>query len=83
MKTMIEDGHLVIRIPLLTPPEPSASGKTQLLASTRGNKRCGLQVEGKPVYLGLTAYVYTAPRNAGDAQPTSEPAGAGSEQGVA
>ena len=34
MKVSIEDGDLVIRLPLNRPPVPSASGKTRVVAST-------------------------------------------------
>ena len=56
MKTAIENGVLVIRIPLET-PRPSATGKTLLVASTGGNVVTSSTVDGKPVVVGLNAYV--------------------------
>lgn len=56
-----EGDTLVIRIPIQA-PTPSASGKTLVVASTRGNQRTALQIDGKDLYLGLNAYVYAKPR---------------------
>jgi hypothetical protein len=56
METKIEDGCLVIRIPLQT-PTPSSSGKTLIVASTGGNVVTTAMVEGKPVVVGLNAYI--------------------------
>ena len=56
-----EGDTLVVRIPIKT-PTPSASGKTLVVASTRGNQKTAVQIDGKDVYLGLTAYVYAAPK---------------------
>jgi len=50
-------GALVIRMPLQLPPSPSASGKTLVLASTRGNLKTTAVWEGKPIVLGVNAYV--------------------------
>lgn len=56
-----EGDTLVIRIPIKT-PAPSASGKTLVVASTRGNQKTAIQVEGKDLYLGVNAYVYAEPK---------------------
>ena len=56
MKATIEGNELVIRMPLET-PTPSASGKTLVVASTRGNVVSSVQVQGKPVTIGLNAYI--------------------------
>ena len=58
MTVTIENNELVIRVPLDT-PAPSASGKTLVVASTRGNMRT-TAIEprtGKPITIGLNAYV--------------------------
>jgi hypothetical protein len=55
MKAEILHGHLVVTIPL-QPAQASASGKTKVIASTRGNKVL-CQFEGKPVTIGLNAYI--------------------------
>jgi cytosine/adenosine deaminase-related metal-dependent hydrolase len=37
--------------------KPSASGKTRIVASTNGNQVTEVLVDGKPVIIGLNAYV--------------------------
>ncbi len=56
MKTEIRDNKLYIEIDLQE-PTPSASGKTLVVASTRGNVITSAQVNGKPVTVGLNAYI--------------------------
>jgi hypothetical protein len=56
-----EGEMLVIRIPIKK-PTPSASGKTLVVASTRGNQKTGVQIDGKDLYLGVNAYVYAEPK---------------------
>jgi hypothetical protein len=41
----------------LEKPTPSASGKTLVVASTRGNAVTTAEVDGKPVVIGLNAYI--------------------------
>ena len=41
----------------LEEPTPSASGKTLVVASTRGNARTDAQVEGKTLVVGVNAYI--------------------------
>lgn len=60
--SVTRDGDtLVIRIPI-TPPTPSSSGKTLVVASACDNQKTGVQIDGKDVYLGLNAYVYAEPK---------------------
>lgn len=57
MKASIKDKILTIEIELQE-PTPSASGKTLVIASTHGNTTLSdLKVEGKPVVIGLNAYI--------------------------
>lgn len=56
-----EGDMLVIRIPI-TAPTPSSSGKTLVVASTRGNQKTVVQIDGKDLYLGVNACVYTGPK---------------------
>jgi len=56
-----EGDMLVIRI-LIKKATPSASGKTLVVASTRGNQKTGVQIDGKDLYLGVNAYVYAEPK---------------------
>jgi len=48
--------ELVIRIPLQS-PRPSASGKTLVVATSGGNQATTAQVNGKPVTIGVNAYI--------------------------
>ncbi len=57
MKVTIEDGHLVIRLPMNPTPTPSASGKTLLVASTHGNVATSATVNDKPVIVSVNAYI--------------------------
>ena len=56
VKAEIRDGKLVIEIELQE-PTPSASGKTLVVASTRGNATTEAMIDGKPVVIGLNAYI--------------------------
>ena len=59
MQVEIKDGNLVITIPMQK-PTPSASGKTLVVASSHGNQPTSAQVDGKPVVVGLNAYIMNA-----------------------
>lgn len=56
MKAKIEKNVLHIEIELQK-PSPSSSGKTLVVASTHGNQVTDLLIDGKPVTIGLNAYV--------------------------
>ena len=56
LQAKIENNELVIRIPL-EKPKPSSSGKTLIVASTGGNVQIDVEVDGKPVFVGLNAYI--------------------------
>jgi len=56
MEASIQDNVLTIRIPLQA-PKPSASGKTLVVASSGGNVTTTATVNGKPVTVGLNAYI--------------------------
>jgi len=56
MKVEIRDDKLCIEIDLET-PTPSSSGKTLVVASTRGNTVTDVEIDGKPVTIGLNAYI--------------------------
>ena len=51
----IEDDFLVIRVPMNPTPIRSATGKSLVVASSHGNKETDLEVEGKPVFVGVNA----------------------------
>jgi len=56
MKVEIRDNKLFIEIDL-EEPKPSASGKTLVVASTRGNAVTTAKINDKPVVVGLNAYI--------------------------
>jgi hypothetical protein len=56
MTATIKDNVLTIAIDM-QPPRPSASGKTLVVATTHGNMVTTAQVNGKPVTIGLNAYI--------------------------
>jgi len=57
LSVKVEGKELVIRLPLSENPPPSASGKTLVVASTHGNKVTEIVVQGKPVTVGVNAYI--------------------------
>jgi hypothetical protein len=54
----VEDGFLVIKVPLNPSPVRSATGKTMVVASSHGNKETEVQVQGQSVFVGVNAYIY-------------------------
>jgi hypothetical protein len=56
MDVKIENGKLYISIELQE-PTPSASGKTLVVATTHGNMPTQCMINGKPVVIGLNAYI--------------------------
>ena len=57
MKVEIKDGHLIISIPVNEPPVRSKSGKSLIVASSNGNVKTNVMVQGSPLILGLNAYI--------------------------
>lgn len=57
MKAEIKGKELIITIQMESDPQPSASGKTLVVASSRGNQETTVQVKGKNVIIGLNAYI--------------------------
>ena len=55
MKAEIKNGNLIITLPLQT-PQRRASGKTRVLATSRGNVKTDLIYQGQPVTVGVNAY---------------------------
>ncbi len=56
LKAEIKDNKLFIEIDL-EKPTPSASGKTLVVASTHGNMVTSAEVDGKPLIVGINAYI--------------------------
>jgi hypothetical protein len=54
----IEGDILVIRVPMNSKPTLSATGKTLVVATSHGNKQTELEVEGRPVFVGVNAYIH-------------------------
>lgn len=58
LKAEIKNGKLLIEIDAdITNPRPSKSGKTRIVSSTNGNVQTSAMVNGKPVTVGLNAYI--------------------------
>jgi hypothetical protein len=58
MKVEIKGTDLVITLPMQSPPKPSSSGKTLIVATSAGNKTLDdVLVDGKPVTVGVNAYI--------------------------
>jgi hypothetical protein len=53
----IEGTKMHIVADIENPPVPSASGKTLVVCTTRGNHKTAAMIDGKPVTIGLNAYI--------------------------
>lgn len=58
IKATLNEANDKLEISLPVEPRKSASGKTLVLASTRGNIRTGIEYKGREVMLGVNAYVF-------------------------
>ena len=56
MTAKVEKNKLIIEIEFNEQGEISASGKSRVHASTRGNQVTECKVNGKPLVIGLNAY---------------------------
>jgi len=56
MNVEVKGNKLCIEIDL-EKPTPSVSGKTLVVASTRGNATTTAVIDGKPIIIGLNAYI--------------------------
>ena len=57
MQVELKNNKLVITIDVNAKPTPSASGKTLVVASSHGNQQTSVMIDGKPVIVGVNAYV--------------------------
>jgi len=57
MKAQIKEGKLIIELECNKKPVKSASGKTLVVASSHGNQPTAAVVDGKPVIIGVNAYI--------------------------
>lgn len=63
MKAKIRNGRLIVSVPMQEPTPSKSSGKTLVVASSRGPQESSVLVEGKPVYVNLNAYIYADTRD--------------------
>lgn len=59
--TRNKNGDLVITVPVDEQGTPSGSGKSLIHASTRGNVKTDLEINGQPVVLSLNVYTKRQP----------------------
>ena len=57
MQVELKNNKLIITIDVNAKPAPSASGKTLVVASSHGNQRTAVMIDGKPVIVGVNAYI--------------------------
>ena len=57
MTARLEGKKLIIEIDCEPTPRPSATGKTLVVASSHGNQATTTQVNGKPLTVGVNAYI--------------------------
>ena len=57
MQVKKEGDKLHIVIDIATNPAPSKSGKTLVVASSHGCVKTDVQINGKPVIVGVNAYI--------------------------
>jgi hypothetical protein len=55
--TVTSDGKRLTIVLDLQSPAPSASRKTLVVASSHGNQETTAQINGKPVTVGVNAYI--------------------------
>jgi len=57
MKGMIKGRRLLVSLPLLEEPRASSTGKTELVATSRGFKKTSAEVNGRSVYASVNALI--------------------------
>ena len=57
MKGTINGQRLLVSLPLLEEPRASSTGKTQLVATSRGFKKTSAKVNGQVVYASVNALI--------------------------
>lgn len=56
LTAVIKGNKLIIEIDMQT-PTPSSSGKTLICATSGGNKATDVLLDGRPLTIGLNAYI--------------------------
>lgn len=62
IKARFNDDNSELTVTLPVEPKESSTGKTLVIASTRGNIRTGLEYQDKEVHLGVNAYTFKSAR---------------------
>jgi len=57
MDVELKDNKLIIKIDIYEKPVLSSSGKTLVVASSHGNQVTSVTIDGKPVVVGVNAYI--------------------------
>lgn len=57
IKATVEEGELVIKIPLYKTPYKMKGGKTKIIASSLGFKETKAYFEDKPVFININAHI--------------------------
>jgi hypothetical protein len=57
MQVELKNNKLVITIDVNAKPTPSASGKTLVVATSHGNQQTTVTIDGKPLIVGVNAYI--------------------------
>ena len=57
MHVELKNNKLIITIDVNKEPLPSSSGKTLVVASSHGNQQTAVMIDGKPVIVGVNAYI--------------------------
>lgn len=57
LNATIANGVLTITVPVNAAPQASKTGKSLVVASSHGNVPTTAMVNGKPVVIGLNAYI--------------------------
>jgi hypothetical protein len=57
MKARFEKKRFVISLPLIDVPRLSRSGKSFLVATSRGARKTNCKIEGNPIYVSASAFI--------------------------
>ena len=60
MQVEIDHDMLIVKLPIENPPELSSTGKTRIIATTRGTVQSEAVFGGKRVSINLNAFVYAS-----------------------
>lgn len=57
MEAKLTNGKLIVEIDVNKPPVPSKTGKTLVVASSKGNMPTTVTLNGKVLIVGINAYI--------------------------